>query len=263
MKKWIVFLAILTVGLFLSSQVMAEEITIVGTGSGSSVLKAIGKAFSQRNPGVAVSVPKSIGSGGGIKAVGTDRNLIGRVARGIKDKEKPYGLTYVPYAKNPIVFFVNKSVGVTELTTQQVCDIYSGKITGWKDVGGKDARIRVIRREDGDSSLEVLLKSFPGFADITLLQKAKTTYSDPSTCELAEKKANTIAFGTYANARNHNVKILSVEGKEPTGSDYPYVGTLALIYKEKNKVGNIKKFVDFATSSAAHDAIKGAGAVPF
>jgi phosphate transport system substrate-binding protein len=263
MKKLVMCVAVLAISLVLSGQVMAEKITIVGTGSGSSVLKAVGTAFSHNNSEVTVSVPKSIGSGGGIKAVGTDKNVIGRVARGIKDKEKHYGINYVPYAKNPIVFFVNKSVGITNLTTQQVCGIYRGRITNWKDVGGKDARIRVIRREEGDSSLEVLLKTFSGFADISLTAKSKTTFSDPSTCELAEKKADTIAFGTYANARNYGVDILAIEGKDTTDADYPYVGTLALIFKEKNKTGNIKKFVAFATSAAAHDAIKGAGAVPY
>ncbi len=255
-------LAVSVLCLFFSGQVQAEEITIVGTGSGSSVIEAVGKAFSQNNPGVTVVVPKSIGSGGGMKAVGTDKNVIGRVARGIKDKEKPYGLTYFPYAKNPIVFFVNKSVGIKDLTTQQICDIYSGKVTNWKDVGGKDAKIRVIRREDGDSSLSVLLESFPGFADITLTSKSKTTLSDPSTCELAEKKADTIAFGTYANARNFGVEILTIEGKLATDSDYPYAGTLALIFKEKNKSGNIKNLVEFASSPSSHDAIKQAGATP-
>ena len=263
MKKLVMGIVVLGVIMVFSGQGMTEEITIVGTGSGSSVLKAVGKAFSQNNPGVTVGVPKSIGSGGGIKAVGSDQNVIGRVARGIKDKEKPYGLTYVPYAKNPIVFFVNKNVGITQLTNKQVCGIYSGKITNWKEVGGKDARIKVIRREDGDSSLSVLLKTFPGFADITLTPKSKTTLSDPATCELAEGKAGTIAFGTYANARNYNVDILTIEGKAATSGDYPYSGVLALIFKEKNKTGNLKKFVAFATSGAAHEAIKGAGATPF
>lgn len=262
MKQSVVGFAVSVLCLFFSSQVLAEEITVVGTGSGSSVIKGVGQAFSQSNPGVTVVVPKSIGSGGGIKAVGTDQNVIGRVARGIKEKEKSYGLTYLPYAKNPIVFFVNKSVGIQDLSTRQICDIYSGKITNWKDVGGQDAKIRVIRREDGDSSLEVLLNSFPGFADITLTSKSKTTLSDPSTCELAEKKANTIAFGTYANARNFKVDILTVEGKVATASDYPYAGTLALIFKEKNNSGNIKKLVDFTMSPASHEAIIQAGATP-
>lgn len=262
MKKIVILIAGLVIVMALSVPGMAEEITIVGTGSGSSILASVGKAFSQNNLEITINVPKSIGSGGGIKAVGTDQYAIGRVARKIKDKEKPYGLTYVPYAKNPIVFFINKSVKIKGLTTQQVCDIYRGAITNWKEVGGSDARIRVVRREDGDSSLGVLLKTFPSFKDITITSKSKTTYSDPDTCDLVEKKAGTIAFGTYANARTVNVDILKIDGKYPTDSDYAYVGTLALILKEKNRNGNIGKFVKFATSAASHDAIRSAGGSP-
>lgn len=263
MKKLLGFLLVFTMGLVVSATVMAEEVTIVGTGSGMAILKTVGDAFSLENPGVTVVVPKSIGSGGGIKAVGNDKNAMGRVARKIKDKEKHYGLSYVAIAKMPIVFYINKNVGIENLNPQQVCDIYSGKVTNWQDVGGANAKIRVIRREDGDSSLSVLLKTLPGFKDINLTSRSKTTYNDQETCKLTEDTKNAIAFGTYGNARNYNVDILNINGKVPTGADYPYVGTLALIFKEKNNTGNIKKFVEFASSQNAHDAIREAGGLPY
>ncbi len=263
MKKGLFLLiALMVVSLLLSNGVLAEEITIVGTGSGMSLLRAVGEAFTQKNPDVRIIVPDSIGSGGGVKAVGTDQYKIGRIARNIKEKEKHYGLTHVPFAQMPIVIFVNKSVGITSLTPEQVCGIYSGKIRNWNEVGGKGTRIKVICREPGDSSLRVLLESFPGFKDITLTPKSKTTYSDPKTCKFAEQKADTIAFGTYINARNYDVDILTINDKHPSKADYPYVGTLALVFKEKNRTGNIQKFVEFATSPAAHDAIRSAGGLP-
>jgi phosphate transport system substrate-binding protein len=262
MKKIIVLAAALTVGLVFSGSVIAEEIMIVGTGSGMQVLRAVGEAFCKDNPGVSVIVPDSIGSGGGIKAVGNDKNKIGRVAREIKDKEKHYGLSYVPIVKMPIVIYVNKGVGIKNLSTKQVCDIYSGKIRNWKDVGGKDAKIKVIRREDGDSSLKVLQAKFPGFSDITLTPKSKTTYSDPKTCEATEEISDSVAFGTYINAKNYKVDILNIDDKSPKNADYPYFGTLALIFKKKNNTGNIKKFVAFATSKSANNAITCEGGLP-
>ena len=262
MKRTVIFIAGFIFFLAVSFPAMSEEITVVGTGSGAAILQEIGKAYTQSHPGVTISVPKSIGSGGGIKAVGTDKNLIGRVARGIKDKEKPYGLTYVPYAKDPIVFMIHKNVEVTNLSVQQVCDIYSGAITNWKEVGGPDARIRVIRREDGDSSIGVLLKTLPGFKDITITAKSKTALSDPETTSLVEKKAGTIAFGTYGNAKAADVSIIKINGISPDDAAYPYVGTLAFVFKEKNKAGAIADFVAFATSAASHGAIRAAGGSP-
>lgn len=243
--------------------VFAEEITIVGTGSGTVILEAIGTAFTQQNPDVTISVPPSIGSGGGIKAVGRDENLLGRVARGIKEKEEPYGLTYVPYANMPIVFYVNTSVSVKDLSAQQIVDIYSGKISNWKEVGGEDARIRVVTREEGDSSLSVLLDLFPGFKDITITPKAKTTFSDPETEETVLNTANTIAYGSYPNVKVIDVNIVAIDGKSPADEDYPYVGPLGFVYKEANYTGNIKKFVEFALSEAAHEIIKEAGGIHY
>jgi phosphate transport system substrate-binding protein len=262
MRKIVTAIAALAIGLVLSGPVMAEDITIVGTGDGVKALKAIGAVFSKNNPGITVNVPKSIGSGGGIKAVGTGKYTIGRVAREIKDKEKHYGLTYVPFARIPVVFFVNKGVGIQNLSAQQICDIYSGKITNWKEVGGKDRRIRVVRREDGDSSLKVLLKFFPGFKDITLTPKSKTALKTSANFNIVESKADTIGFGPYDVAKGANVDVLQVDGRLPTEPSYLCVGTIALIFKEKNKTGSIKKFVEFATSPAAHNAIKGAGGLP-
>ena len=259
MKKGLTFFAILAVASFIPLSVMAEEITIVGTGSGAEILENLGRAFTKTNPGVTVSIPKSIGSGGAIKAAGTDAAKVGRVARGIKEKEKSYGLAYVPIAKLPIVIMTHKGVGVKNLSAQQICDIYSGKITNWKEVGGKEGNIRVIRRENGDSSLDVLLNTLPGYKAITVTAKSKETLSDPETIELASKTPGTIAYGTYPNAKVADVTAVTIGGKNAASPDYPHVGELALVFKEKNKTGNIAKFIGFVTSAAAQDAIKGAG----
>ena len=244
------------------SSVAAEEITIVGTGSGVAILGAIGEAFSQANPDVKIILPESIGTGGGIKAVGRDEFLLGRVARELQEKEQPYGLTYVAYAKSPVVFFVNKSVSVTNLTAQQVLDIYSGTVTNWKEVGGNDANIRVVQRQEGDSSLDVLLAAFPGFKELVVTEKAKTTFSDPETEDTVLNTENVIAYGSYSNVKALDVTTLTIDGKHPTDADYPYVGTLGLVYKEANHTGSIKKFVEFATSDAAHEVITSAGGIP-
>ncbi len=243
--------------------ISAEELTIFGAGSGQAILKAIGDAFTQDHPEVTITLPKSIGTVGAIKTVERDENLVGRVAREIKEQEQHYGLTYVPYAKNPIVFFVNKDVGIQQLSIQHILDIYSGKITNWKEVGGHDARIRVIKREEGDSSLGVLLKLLPGFKELTVTSKSKTTLSDPETIAAVEKTKETIAYGTYPNAKKADIEILRIEDKQVSDLDYPYVGILGLVFKEQNYLGVLKMFVEFAASEAAQEVIKDAGGIPF
>lgn len=261
-NKNIVFIMTLLCISGLVAPALAEELTIVGTGSGTVILKAIGDVFHQQHPDVMIEIPESIGSGGGIKAVGRDEYLLGRVARELKEKEQPYGLTYVAYANMPVVFFTNSSVSVKNLSTQQILDIYSGKITNWNEVGGDDAKIRVVTREEGDSSLGVLLKLLPGFQDITITSKAKTTFSDPETEETVLKVANVIAYGSYPNAKVIDVNVLTIDGKSPADQDYPYVGSLGFVYKADKYTGVVKQFVDFATSEAAYEVIKEAGGMP-
>ncbi|NOX25409.1 MAG: phosphate ABC transporter substrate-binding protein [Deltaproteobacteria bacterium] len=244
------------------STAKAVEITIVGTGGGTSIIKALGHAFTGQNPAVKINVPRSIGSGGGIKAVGNGEYLLARVARKITPTERHYNLTYIPVARVPIVFYTNRNAAIKNLTSAEICAIYSGKIFNWRKVGGHDARIKVVRREDGDSSLRVLLKSFPRFRDITITKFSKTTYSDPETIDITEKNDDVIAFGDYSNVMNRRVVVLNINGISPTDPAYPYYGVSALVLKEKNRIGNIKKFIDFAISPAAAEVIKKAGGLP-
>lgn len=245
------------------SMAAAENFTIVGSSDGLSVFEAVGAAFNQLYPDVTFTFPESIGSGGGIKAVGRDEYVLGRIARDIQENEKPYGLTAVPFAKVPVVFFVNPDVGVTDLSAQQVLDIYSGSTTNWKEVGGSDLPIRVITRDEGDSSYKVLQQSLPGFKALTITPNAKMTFSIAEILSTAEHVAGAIGYGNYTNARIANVAIIHIDGKSPTDSDYPYQAIQAFIFKEQNYTGAVKAFIEFLTSGAADDAIVQGGGIPF
>ena len=116
-KSRLLFLALFLVTTFLiPASSFAEEITIVGTGDGVAVLEAVGEVFSAQNPNVKITVPASIGSGGGIKSVGEDTFILGRVARPIKEREASFGLEYLPFAQVPVTFFVNNSLSVRPTT---------------------------------------------------------------------------------------------------------------------------------------------------
>ena len=126
----------------------AGDLSVVGTGDGIDLLRALGAAYTADHPETNVIVPPSIGSGGGIAAVGSDKEVLARVARPLSDTEKEAGLVATPVFRLPSAFFVHRSAGVTGLTSAQLADIYRGKITNWREVGGADVRIKVVRRED-------------------------------------------------------------------------------------------------------------------
>ncbi len=76
-------------------------------------------------------------------------------SRDLKDEEKSAGLQETKIAIDGIAVITNKNNPVKNLTTDQVKDIYTGKITNWKEVGGNDAPIVVVSREEGSGTREL------------------------------------------------------------------------------------------------------------
>ncbi len=99
-----------------------------------------------------------------------------------------------------MVFFVNESVGIENLDADQLYAIYSGQIKNWADVGGDQGKIRVVRREQGDSSLNVLRRSLPGFTDIAITPVSKTVTTTRKTFSVVNSTRGAIGFGPYADA---------------------------------------------------------------
>ena len=128
----------LALTLAITSPAISGDLRIVGTGDGMEQLRALGSAYTADNPDTLVIVPPSIGSGGGIAAVGANKELLGRIARPLSEKEKELGLNEVPIFKLPTAIYVHKSAGITGLTYDQLADIFAGKIVNWKVVGGAD-----------------------------------------------------------------------------------------------------------------------------
>ena len=241
----------------------SENLVIVGTGSGTAILKALSKAFTDKHPGKTVEIPPSIGSGGGIKAVGNDESIAGRVARELNKNEERYNLKYVLIADTPIVFYVNDSVSMTNITPEQACSIFNGSIRNWEEIGGGNGKIRVIKREEGDSSLLILNDSLPGFKDITLTLRSKTTFTDDETLKECAYYENSITFGAFCDVKFYKgIHELTLSGVHPEDAKYPCKGPLALVYKEKKFNGILKEFTEFIFSVDGKNIIKEAGGIP-
>jgi phosphate transport system substrate-binding protein len=260
-KNYVVALLAIFVWGF-SASGFCEEIDWVGTENGQPVFEAVGEAFSEKHTGVSVKIPPSVDSGGGIKAVANGEAVIARVARELNERESAFGLSWVPFASVQIVFYVHKDVGIQNLSVDQICQIYSGQITNWQAVGGKDLPIRVVTREEGDSALDTVEESLPCFDEIDITPRSKTVFDEATSVETVRDKPGAIGFGSFGFAANRGVTVLALDGKNPLDEAYPCALTLAMVFKEENKTGVIGDLVEFATSSDAHPAIREAGASP-
>ena len=174
----------------------AETLVIPGTGACEAVLKGLAAAFNNQNPGQEVMIPPSIGSGKAIDLAGTDRAMLARVARPLKEKETGFELKSLVFARDAVVFAVGDRVTIPGLTATQLSDIFSGKITDWQEVGGDRGLIRVIIREPGDGSLLVIQKHFPLFKNLIFDPNSKMVFRDHDMPELLEKYHNAIGWLT-------------------------------------------------------------------
>ena len=238
------------------------KLAIVGTGDGMDVLRAIAIAFAQENKPIRVEIPPSIHSRGGIADVASGREILGRVARRLSDAEAAMGIVYKPIFRLPAAFYVHPNVGVSSVTTNQVADIYSGRITNWKQLGGADQRTRVVQREEPDSTFSVLRDTMPGWKNLVVTEKSKVATTTQDAIETVRAEPGAIGFGPFSNNLEQGTVVLSVDGKYPTDATYPSSVELALIFIEKNLTPESRAFLAFVESRKAREIITNLGSVP-
>src|SRR2546421_10494410 len=204
-----------------SANAEAGDLSVVGTGDGIDLLRALGAAYTADHPDTNVIVPPSIGSGGGIAAVSSNKEVLARAARPLSDSEKEAGLVATPVFRLPSAFFVHRSAGVSSLSSAQLTDIYRGKITNWRDVGGQDVRIKVVRREDQDSTLLVLRQSMPGWKDLAITEKSKVAVTAQDCIDPVEEVAGAIGFRPFTQAVEMEHAGVGVVAPYPADRGYP------------------------------------------
>lgn len=257
-------LALSLCSVFIQSAPLSAQtgLTVVGTGDGLEMLREIGAGFSEEHPEIALEIPPSIGSGGGIAAVGTGAERMGRVARPLSDSEVEYGLVYLPFAKIPSAVFTHPSTGIDQLTSDDLVKLYSGEISNWSELGGADLRVRLVRREDADSTLQVLKATMPGWQDLTFSPRSKTALTTQEAIETARDVEGAIAFGPYSRPLEDGLSVLKVDGHHPTDDSYPSAVTLALIYKDGTLEDDMQAFITYSQSDQARTLIRNFGGVP-
>ena len=233
-----------------------------GSTSMKSVIGALGEAFQNANSGVTFTYNPT-GSGSGIQAVSEGRCNIGLASRGLKDDEKSSGLTETVLAYDGIAVVVSPENPVSDLTLAQIADIYTGKITNWKDVGGNDAEIVLIGREAGSGTRD-------GFESITGTEEAcqyrQELTSTGDVIATVSQNPNAIGYASLSAVKD-TVKALSVGGVAPsedTVKDGSYVIQRPFVLVTKDGITlspAAQAFFDYATSAEAAPIIAQAGAV--
>ena len=233
-----------------------------GSTSMKSVIGALGESFQNANSGVTFTYNPT-GSGSGIQAVSEGRCDIGLASRSLKDDEKSSGLTETVLAYDGIAVVVSPENPVSDLTIEQIADIYTGKITNWSEVGGNDAEIVLIGREAGSGTRDGF-ESITGTKDACQYRQELTSTGDVITT--VSQNPDAIGYASLS-AVKESVKALSVGGVAPsedTVKDGSYVIQRPFVLVTKDGVTlspAAQAFFDYATSAEAAPIIAQAGAV--
>ena len=244
---------------------LTGKVSTNGSTSMDKVIGALKEQFMLDNTGVTVTYDPT-GSGSGIEAASNGSADIGLSSRALKDEEKANGLEGTVVALDGIAIIVNANSTVTDLSVEQIAKIFTGEITDWSEVGGAAGTISCIGRESGSGTRD-------GFESITKTKDAckldQELTSTGGVIEAVAGNPNAIGYASLSAVEGKTtVKAVTVggvaciEGTVLDGS-YQIQRPFVLVTKSGATLSPAAQaFFDFATSTAAADLIKNAGAVP-
>lgn len=242
---------------------LSGTVTLAGSTSMQKLCEAMIESFEEVYPDITVTAEYT-GSGAGLEALAGGKTDIGNASRSLKDGEKQSGAVENIVAIDGIAVITHKDSVVSDLTAQQLTDIYTGKITNWKDLGGGDEAIVVLGREAGSGTrgaFEELLK----IED----QCAYAQELDSTGGVLAKVAATPGSIGYVSlDVVDDTVKALSLDGVAPTEENIvagsyklsrPFVMATLGTIEEQNDL--VKTWFNYVQSDEGQAVIKAMGLI--
>ncbi len=272
--KRVISIFLLTLGMltglsFVSVAVAAEEVVIAGSTTVLPVMQKAGESFMSVNPDISLAISGS-GSGNGIKALNEGLCQVAMSSRDIKSTEveqgKARGVNPVrtAVAVDALVPVVHPENQVKALSSAQLRDIYMGKITNWKELGGKDEKIVVISRDTSSGTYETweeMIMKKEKVAASALMQT-----SNGAVAQAVSKNKRAIGYIGFGYL-NPSLKKVDVDGVEATpatalAKQWPIAREL-YIFTNGEPAGAVKKLVTYLLDpQKGQKAVLEAGFIP-
>ncbi|MGC9443661.1 MAG: phosphate ABC transporter substrate-binding protein PstS family protein [Candidatus Methanospirareceae archaeon] len=242
---------------------LSGELTIAGSTTVLPINQECARLLMDANPDLRISVSGG-GSGHGVKSVGAGEIDIGAVSRDVKSSElEQYpDLNPVAIGKDSVAVVVHPGNTVSDLTLEQLAQIFSGEITNWKHVGGPDAEIRVITREEGSGTRETFETYVMTPFDLYIAAQASVKSSNGEVRATVSSDDRSIGYLSLGYV-DSSMKALSVGGVEATvenvvAGDYPIQRSLYLITKGDPSTLE-QAFLEFVLSSEGQAVVEDMG----
>lgn len=254
----------------------AEGAIITVKGSDTMVILAQrwAELYMKKNPNVTIQVTGG-GSGTGIAALINGTTDICNASRPMKLSEKEklklrYGTSGVEIkvARDGIAIYVNEKNPIKELTVQQIKDIYIGKITNWKEIGGKDSRIILYSRENNSGTYAYFKEDVLGDEDYA--PNAQNMAGTAALVNAVSKDPNGIGYGGSAYAKG--IREVPVKADEKAtaylpsaenvkSGQYP-ISRFLFMYVKSRPTGAMKEYIDWILSDEGQGIVTKVGYFP-
>lgn len=246
-----------------AGETVSGSVTLNGSTSMQKLVEALTESFNEEYPEIKAQ-GQFTGSSTGIESVTAGTADIGNASRELKDEEKANGLIENVVAIDGIAVVVDKENTVSDLTLDQLKQIYTGEVTNWSEVGGNDGQIVVIGRESGSGTRGA-------FEEILGIEDA---------CKYAQELDQTGAvLSTVASTKNaigyisldvldDTVNAMKLEGVEPTVENIKsgsYQLSRPFVMATKGEISEqtpaVQKFFEFIDSEAGQEIITKVGLI--
>lgn len=267
MKK-LTIIGILLLWIWTGSLAARERVVIGGSGSLNDEMQDLAKVYMANHPLDSIQVlSESMSSTGGIEGVKAGRLSIGLVAREPRGTDRRT-LVYRALARSAVAFAVHKSLPISNLSDSQACDIFSGRVRSWRDVGGSDLKIMVLTRKKDDANTETVRANMVCFKDLQITTAAITLERGSEVLDGLNNRPGTVGIVNVGSSltERQNVKTLALGGVLPSAETVQN-GKYAL-YGERGIVtrgvpeGAVKRFLDFVDSPAGQKVLSRRGIIP-
>jgi phosphate transport system substrate-binding protein len=246
----------------------SEKVVVDGSTGVMPLVAALAKAYQERYPGAMVEMGNGMGTKARLQALEEGKIDIALASHGLSVEDLiRRGMAVHEIAKVAVVFGVNAKVPVTNVTDSQICDVYAGRVTNWKELGGPDMAISPRTRPDSEVDTEVVRGEIACLKDLKMAQGVKVM---PRSGDMAQELAVSVgAIGmtttTVVEQSRGQIRALSLNGVIPSAENVGrkvYVLTRDSFLVTKGAAAPaVARFVEFIRSSAGTAVIVANGAV--
>jgi phosphate transport system substrate-binding protein len=246
-----------------------DKIVLDGSSGMLPLARALAAAYQQTSADIQVEIGRGLGTGARLRALAENQIQIALASHGIEPADVQKGnLKVIEVARGAVVFAVNASVPLTDITEAQVCDIYSGKVRSWLALGGADRPIVVLTRPPTEVDPEVIRARIGCFKNLKEVDTARVLARGPDMARALADTPDAIGMTsmTVVEQSGGMVKALSLNGVVPTPESVRsgrYLLAREFLFVVRGDPSPpIKKFLDFVLSREGDGVILANGAVP-